>query len=216
MRKTGKYEITGLIEAQFEPRSHGRVLRNLLGIKRKREMDLVEAQEHLRVLEDLSRIYDSAHRFTAKDICRIHKLWLESIYVWAGQYRQVNLSKGDFPFAAAKQIPILMAKFEKGPLREFTPCRYQSTDEIVKAIAVVHAELVLIHPFREGNGRLARMLSILMGLQAGLPSLDFGNIKGKKKREYFSAVQAGLDRNYEPMIKMFSDVIDRTIRIHEQ
>jgi len=60
------------------------------------------------------------------------------------------------------------------------------------------------------------MLSILMGLQAGLPSLDFGNIKGKKKREYFSAVQAGLDRNYEPMIKMFSDVIDRTIRIHEQ
>jgi len=43
-------------------------------------------------------------------------------------------------------------------------------------MAVVHVELVLIHPFRDGNGRVARILSILMGLQAGLPALDFGDI----------------------------------------
>lgn len=86
-------------------------------------------------------------------------------------------------------------------------------NELAFALAVVHVELVLIHPFREGNGRVVRMLSILMGLQAGLPSLDFGNIKGKKKKEYFSAVQAGLERDYEPMAKIFSDVIGRTIQI---
>ncbi len=33
----------------------------------------------------------------------------------------------------------------------------------------VHEELVLIHPFREGNGRVARLLSTLMAFQAGLP-----------------------------------------------
>ena len=82
------------------------------------------------------------------------------------------------------------------------------------ALAVVQVELVLIHPFRDGNGRIARILCILMGLQAGLPALDFGDIKGKKKKEYFSAVQAGLDRNYEPMAKIFTDVIGRTLRIH--
>jgi len=58
------------------------------------------------------------------------------------------------------------------------------------------------------------MLSILMGLQAGLPALDFGDIKGKKRKEYFSAVQSGLDRNYEPMETIFTDVIGRTLRIH--
>jgi len=73
--------------------------------------------------------------------------------------------------------------------------------------------LLNFFPIRDGNGRVARMLSILMGLQAGLPALDFGDIKGKKK-EYFSAVQAGLDRNYEPMERIFTGVIGRTLRIH--
>jgi hypothetical protein len=32
--------------------------------------------------------------------------------------------------------------------------------------------------------------------------------------EYFAAVQAGLDRNYEPMTKLFTVVIERTLQIH--
>jgi len=124
MKKGGHYDASGLIEAQFEPGSRGRVLKNLLGIKSKREMDQVEAQEQLRTLEELVRIYDQTHRFTAADVRKIHKMWLEPVYAWAGNYRQVNPGKGDFPFAAANQIPRLMIEFEKGPLREYTPCRF--------------------------------------------------------------------------------------------
>jgi len=215
MKKGGHYDASGLIEAQFEPGSRGRVLRNLLGIKSKREMDQVEAQEQLRTLEELVGIYDQTHRFTAGDVRRIHKMWLEPIYAWAGKYRRVNLSKGDFPFAAANQIPRLMMEFEKGPLREYTPCQFTGMSEIARAIAVVHAELLLIHPFREGNGRVARLLAVLMALQTGLPPLDFGNIKGLKRQEYFRAVQAGLDRDYKPMERVFSAVIRRTRRVHE-
>jgi cell filamentation protein len=215
MKKGGHYDASGLIEAQFEPGSRGRVLKNLLGIKSKREMDQVEAQEQFRALEEMIRIYDQNHRFTAADVLRIHKIWLGPIYAWAGQYRQVNLSKGDFPFATANQIPRLMMEFEKGPLREYTPCQFTVVDEIIRAVAVVHTELLLIHPFREGNGRVARLLAILMALQAGLPPLDFGSIKGRKRHEYFAAVRAGLDRDYKFMEKVFNAVIRRTRRVHE-
>jgi len=54
-------------------------------------------------------------------------------------------------------------------------------------------------------------LAVLMGLQAGLPPLDFGNIEGRKRQKYFAAVRAGMDRDYEPMEKVFSDVIGRTL-----
>lgn len=214
MRRKDRYDTTGLEEDQSEPGSHGRVLKNLLGIKSKPEMDRMEGREQVWALEKLTRLYSKDHRFTAADICRIHKIWRGRIYSWAGRYRQVNVKKDGFPFAAAAYIPKLMKEFEGGPLRTFTPCRLAATDDLAKALAVVHVELVLLHPFREGNGRVARLLAVLMGLQAGLPALFFDRLSGPKRRQYFAAVRAGLDRNYEPMAEMFSAVIQRTLQIH--
>ncbi|MDA8124063.1 MAG: Fic family protein [Deltaproteobacteria bacterium] len=211
MTETGRYDVSGLVEAQYQPGSRGRVLRNLLGISGKRLMDETEAREQKRALKDILSIYSSQHRFTADDICRIHKVWLGGIYEWAGQYRQVNVTKGTFPFAAAARIPHLMAALEKEALKRFTPCLFETEPEVVHALAVVHTELVLIHPFREGNGRVARMLSIVMAAQAGLPPLDFSHLKGRYKEGYFRAVQAGMDYDYKPMEKVFTGVIEKTL-----
>ena len=52
------------VEAQFEARSYRRVLKNLLGIRRKREMNRMGAQEQLRALHELIKIYGKSHRFT--------------------------------------------------------------------------------------------------------------------------------------------------------
>jgi cell filamentation protein len=116
-------------------------------------------------------------------------------------------------FAAAGLVPRLMEELERGSLRQFTPCQFEERCDQAIAIATVHVELLLIHPFREGNGRCARLLATLMGLQAGLPPLDFGGIRGRTKRRYIAAVQAGLDRDYAPMADIFGAVIDRTLRV---
>ena len=212
MKKSGRYKTSHLVEDQYQPGSGGRVLRNLPGIQRKREMDKIEGQEQARALEELVGIYGKSHGFNAADVCRIHQIWLARIYSWAGKYRQVNITKGNFSFAASQHVPTLMSEFEKGPLAKYTPCNFQSEDEICNALAVVHAELVLIHPFRDGNGRAARLLTTLMAIQAGLPPLDFGGLKGKMKQKYFSAVRAALERNYEPMKQIFRSVVRRTMR----
>jgi cell filamentation protein len=216
MNRTGRYDTSGLVEGQFEPGSQRRVLRNLIGIKRKREMDAIESAELLRTTEQLIQLYDSDHRFSAEDLRTIHKTWLGRIYEWAGHYRMVNLAKGGFLFSAAHLIPMLMGQFEKECLAVYTPCRFSERGEVAHALAVVHVELLLIHPFREGNGRLARLLASLMALQAGSPLLDFGMLKGKWKREYITAIQCGLDRNYDPMKKIFGEVIDRSLRLQKR
>jgi cell filamentation protein len=212
MKKSGRYSTNGLVEDSFELGSRGQVLKNKLGITGKRAMDEAEAREQFRALNEFLEMYEKDHRFRAADICRMHEAWLGNIYEWAGKYRQVNISKGDFTFAMARQVPILMEKFEQGPLREFTPCLSTAHEKIIHAVAVVHTELVLIHPFREGNGRLARMLAVLMGLQAGLPPFDFGGIKGRLKQKYFAAVQAGMEYNYAPMESIFRTVLERSLR----
>jgi cell filamentation protein len=209
LKEGGHYETSGLIEVQFEPGSRGRVLRNLLSITRKAEMDRVEAALLKRAVDVSIRKYGPQHRFTAADICQMHKMWLGSVYVWAGVYRRVNMTKGEFPFAAAAQIPALMREFEQGPLRRYTPCTMTSAERVIRALAEVHTELVLIHPFRDGNGRVARILVTLMALQAGF-LLDFRPIQGSQRKEYFAAVQAGVARNYAPMEQIFSGIVRRS------
>ncbi|MFZ3209151.1 MAG: hypothetical protein WA140_10005 [Geobacteraceae bacterium] len=67
-----------------------------------------------------------------------------------------------------------------------------------------------MHPFREGNGRLARLLAMLMGLQAGLPMLVFDEMEGKRRETYFAAVRAGMSRDYEPMKGIFRMIIEQS------
>jgi len=213
LKKDGRYDVSGLPEAQFEPGSNEQVLKNRLGIKSPKEMDDAEARALERAMVGLVGKYSERHRFTATDICGIHKSWLGEIYEWAGEHRQVNVSKGDFPFAAAVRVPSLMEEFERDVLARYTPCNSKDRADIVRALSETHVELVLIHPFREGNGRLARVVSILMALQAGLPLLDFSSIAEEKKQEYFAAVQAGLDKNYGPMERLFAEIIERSLAL---
>jgi len=215
-KKSTRYVTSSLPEAQFETGSRGRVLRNKLGIKSKREIDEAESIALKAAIDKLIGIYDEDHCFISSDIRSMHKIWLGNIYKWAGEYRQVNVSKGDFHFAAAKQVPLLMSELQKSALHRHTPCNFKSMERVIQALAEVHVELVLIHPFREGNGRVARMLAIFMGLQAGLPPLDFSGIIGKKKKDYISAIQAGLERDYKAMEKIFESVIRKTLRTRER
>ena len=203
-------------EAEFEPGSRGRVLRNLAGVHSVREMARLESEYLLAATEYLIDEIEVDQRFRAEDICRMHRLWLGRLYAWAGEYRQVNIGKDGFMFAAAHLIPGLMAELERGPLRQFTPCRFGTVEEQAHALAVVHAELILIHAFREGNGRCARLVATLMGLQAGLPVLNFGGIRGEEKKRYISAVHAAVGRDYAPMSAVFRRVIVRTLRVHSR
>ena len=216
MKKSSRYDTSALLEDQYEPGSRGRVLKNLLGITSKREMSRMETRELFNATEVLIKTIHRDQRFTSEAICHIHYMWMGSIYPWAGHYRQVNISKGGFPFASPAFIPKLMTEFEQTILLKYTPCRFNLRDDILQALAVVHVEFLLIHPFREGNGRLARLLSILMALQAGLPLLDFSGIKGKGKEKYFAAVRVGLDQNYQFMKQIFTDVISRTLRNYKK
>lgn len=208
-----RYDATGP-QAEFEPGSHGRVLRNLRGITGIRAMQFAESHTLEAVEEVLLTRFAAGHRFMADDVRLIHRLWLGNIYQWAGEYRNVNIAKGGFMFAAAQQVPRLMQEFETRFLQALTPCAGMDEAGLVAALARTHAELVIIHPFREGNGRCARLLAWLMALQAGLPPLDFSPLQGRGKLHYIAAIHAAFSGNYDPMERMFSRVVRRTLRAY--
>lgn len=184
-------------EGEFQPGSDGRVLRNKLGIIDPSEMDAAE-------LALLHKLYGAVlvedfpdRRLRVSDLKAWHRLWLGNVYQWAGHERSVNLGKGGFHFAAAAQVPRLLEEFDSGCLARLTPC-YLDQAAAIAAIATIHVEFILIHPFREGNGRLARLLADVMAMQAGHAPLDYSSWDADKAG-YIAAIHAGMAGDYEPM-----------------
>ena len=145
-------------------------------------------------------------RFTARLLCRMHGDWLGGIYEWAGQYRTVDVSKDGFTWPPAARVVQNMEAFEGGLLRRHALPTWSAR------LAEVHAELLLIHPFREGNGRLARWLADLMALQAGLPVPQYpfgGRGSGVERARYLKAVREGYLMRYEPLTDFFAEALAR-------
>lgn len=211
-KNSGRYAVPS--DEDFEPNSNGEVLKNLLGIKSKAEIEALEAKELERAEIELLEIITNDHQFAAEDICNIHELWLGDIYPFAGKYRSVNISKDDFQFAISNRIKPLMTIFEKDYLQRYTPCHYTDINELAMVLSVVHVELILIHPFREGNGRVARLLADLMAMQAGYPPLNYAAIDQIENPDgfsrYIAAIHAGLKGDYEPMRQIFKKLLEQS------
>jgi cell filamentation protein len=200
-----RYQTTGP-EGEHEPGSDGEVLRNLVGITSADDMDELE----LRLLEAL---YDEVlvqnlpnRALTVADLKHWHRLWLGNVYAWAGQERSVNLGKGGFQFATAGLLPGLLDDFERQCLATWTPCDKLAPDQVIHASAVTHVELIVIHPFREGNGRLSRLLADVMAVQAGHEPLDYSGWE-QHKGAYIGAIHARFSGNYEPMAQFVAQAM---------
>ncbi len=198
----------------MQPGSHGRVLRNLLGITRKGDMDRAEYEALLRVQKSFLQRIGPETRFTVELIREMHRCWLGDIYSWAGSYRTVELQKGAFRWPPAYLVECNMQTFESGLLRAHTPCPAEVLAQVARRIAEVHGELLLIHPFRDGNGRLARWLADLMALQAGqpVPKYEFEkDPQGKRQSSYLTAVTRSYGQDYEALTVFFTEAIERRL-----
>ena len=82
---------------------------------------------------------------TFESLKKIHKYLFDEIYEFAGELRKVNIAKGNFRFIPLAYLEEAIKNIEKMP---------QSTyEEIIEK----YVEMNIAHPFREGNGRSARI-----------------------------------------------------------
>lgn len=75
----------------------------------------------------------------------IHKYLFDEVYNFAGQIRDVNISKGNFRFAPLMYLKESLNNIDKMPQSNF--------NEIIEK----YVEMNIAHPFREGNGRSTRI-----------------------------------------------------------
>jgi cell filamentation protein len=183
------------------PDNQSEILPNIQGLTLAEEIAMAEFEGFLEAEILLTEKLSPRTRFTLNYVLQIHKLALKKVYRFAGKYRDVNLSKGGFPFAAARFLPETMQVFSNEVLSRL-PSHYSTKEMLIRDIAIVHGELLVIHPFREGNGRTARILANLMTRKAGYGSLSFEKIGKQEFEAYIVAVQKSAEQDYTHMIQL--------------
>lgn len=122
-------------------------LENKLGLTN--SIDLAREEERISKKKALeffeSGILDTlpAGRFSTLQI--IHEYFFSDIYDFAGKVRSVNIAKGNFRFAPLMYLEASLSSIDNMPQSTF--------DEIIEK----YVEMNVAHPFREGNGRSARI-----------------------------------------------------------
>jgi len=187
------------------PDSQNEALPNLLGLESTEEISKSEFEGFLKAEILLTESLTRQTKFTVDYILDLHKLALSHLYSFAGKFRDVNLSKGGFPFAAARFLPESMATFQKEILSTL-PSTYADKADLIQDIAKVHGELLFIHPFREGNGRTARVLANLMCRKEGYDALQFDKIGEKEFEGYIQAVQKSAEKDYGKMTEFIQSI----------
>ncbi len=126
----------------------------------KNKLDISDSLELAKIEEKLSKkkaiqlfesgYLDSLDAGTFASLAKIHQFLFEEIYDFAGQVRDVNIAKGNFRFAPVIYLQAALENIDKMPQKSF--------DDIVAK----YVEMNVAHPFREGNGRSARIWLDLM------------------------------------------------------
>jgi len=101
-------------------------------------------------LENAYRLFDSGdintiEIGTIKGLQEIHRYLFDGLYDFAGEIRDLNISKGNFRFANSLYLKEILEKIET------------MSEDTFEEIIAKYVEMNIAHPFMEGNGRSMRI-----------------------------------------------------------
>lgn len=134
------------------------------------EAELLQ-QAYARFVDELS----PDTRFNEAYFRGLHRRTFESLYDWAGHYRDEGMLKGGSLFCRGAYVPRESARIFTDLQREdyLRGTRAWPTDRFAERLAAHQSELIALHPFHELNGRITSLFFDLIALYNGYEPIDY-------------------------------------------
>ena len=188
-------------------------------------LDHLQITGHKEAIEEIEEAVKRQRPLTESFLRSLHVLILKEAYyvnaetpdgqpvrkmIEVGKYKalpnHVITATGEtFHFAEPIDVPARMKL-----LIDEVNKHQQSPDDGILHAAKVHYDFVRIHPFDDGNGRLARILMNLVLMQHGLPPAI---IKTDAKEEYFSALKQADGGQFDQFAEYIAERVCESLRI---
>jgi len=145
----------------------------------------MEVRNHPKGVKYVEKL--TARSLKEQDIFVLHQIIMKGIAEDAGRFRttEVRITGADFIPPPAYEVPHLIA--------ELVDWYNLNPDELrpIELAAILHHRLVHIHPFRDGNGRVARLLMNLALMRNGYPIAVILNVDRKKYYDVLKKADGG-------------------------
>jgi len=171
------------------------ILKNKLNITDAIELSKTEEKISKTKAKELfdSGLLDTFDAGSFKSLSLIHKYLFGDIYDFAGNIRDVNISKGNFRFAPITYLSDAIKNIEQMPQNNF------------ETIVEKYVEMNVAHPFREGNGRSMRIWLDLIFKKELKKVVDWSKID---KEDYLMAMERSPIKDTEIKLLLKDALVD--------
>jgi len=173
--------------------------------------NLSDALDYLEAL-----VSGSGTPITEHDLRQIHALVLKGIDSHAGAYRNVQVAIGGSKYRPPRpeKVPEEMGVFAEWLKSTSAPAEEQlaSTNGLLVA-AVAHTWFVTIHPFADGNGRVARLLANLLLMRYWFP---IAIVSREDRHRYYDALEQSQHSDLTPLLVLMAECVGESLEEYER
>lgn len=178
--------------------------------------DQAEARNLSEAVDYLEDLASGSAPISAHDVRQIHSLVLKGIDEGAGAFRTVQVEIGGSAYKppGPEKVPGEMDAFSEWLQVASAPGedRFASTDGLFAA-AAAHTWLVTIHPFTDGNGRVARLLANLILMRYWFP---IAIVSREDRHRYYDALEESQTTDLTPLLALLAESVRESLEEYER
>jgi Fic family protein len=128
---------------------------------------------------------------TPEWLCKLHSDIAGSLFPdWAGRFRDVNVEVGGHEPPPFYEVPIHVRMYcEDLTARLSFSLKRKDIEKISETLAFADWRFQWIHPFRDFNGRVGRILLTAVLFKLRLPPAETASVEPEEKEKYLQALR---------------------------
>ncbi len=178
------------------------VLEEGLTVRGKPLKDHIEAKNDAEAFDLMVNLVRRKEKITQETIQRLHETLMKGLIEKPGIYRRENIRITGSPISPPSYTKIIKLMDEY----------IKNIEEIdihpIKKAAYVHYEFVRIHPFIDGNGRLARLLTNLYLMQQGYPPII---LRREDRKKYYDTLRKADQGDLSPFTNFIAKAVNEAL-----